>query len=536
MTTTPASSGSSPEGRPEPDLSGRQVGDYQLLRRLGRGGMAEVYLAEQLSLRRQVALKVLKKSLAGDEAYIRRFEHEAQAAAKLVHANIVQIHEVRCVEGTHFIAQEYVPGQNLKQLLTRLGGGVDVVQAVNIIRQVAAALHKAAEHQIIHRDVKPENIMISPTGEVKVADFGLARVVRDGEALNLTQVGITMGTPLYMSPEQVEGRPVDPRSDLYSFGVTCYHMLAGHPPFDGDTALAVAVQHLRNEPKRLEVVRPDLPEGLCRVVHRMLAKKPEDRYQRAVDLLRDLKALKIDGLDQDWTADLPGFDSADLALSAAGRLEATQQLARVLQNGLRDQPRKRSPASLAALVAGLLLFGLLSGGLLAWASRPEPLLAPQPEAQSRVEKRDSVLAQYIHAQYEIQEDAWKAVALYFPPTESGLSPAESAVRRRYARLASRGLANLYLSMSDNRLPDALELYKQLAAVESTERDFQLAGKVGMAAVYHRQGNYEGVFDLLPDLLPEADDRELANRISNFLALELLKLLEDPRYQKPSGSE
>jgi len=280
MTSTPAST---PDARPEPDFSGRKLGDYQLLRRLGRGGMAEVYLAEQLSLRRQVALKVLKSSLAGDDAYIRRFQHEAQAAAKLVHANIVQIYEVGCLEGTYYISQEYVPGQNLKQLLGRLKGGVDAVQAVNVIRQVASALHKAAEQKIIHRDVKPENIMLSPLGEVKVADFGLARVVRDGEALNLTQVGITMGTPLYMSPEQVEGRAVDSRSDIYSFGVTCYHMLAGHPPFDGDTALAVAVQHLKNEPKRLEVLRPDLPEGLCRIVHKMLAKKPEDRYGTAAE-------------------------------------------------------------------------------------------------------------------------------------------------------------------------------------------------------------------------------------------------------------
>src|SRR5262245_36463154 len=141
MTDTHPTPGSAPEGRPEPDLSGRRIGDYQLLRRLGRGGMAEVYLAEQLSLRRQVALKVLKSSLAGDDAYIRRFQHEAQAAAKLVHANIVQIYEVNCVDGTYYIAQEYVPGQNLKQLLSRLGHGVDAVQAVNILRQVAGGLY-----------------------------------------------------------------------------------------------------------------------------------------------------------------------------------------------------------------------------------------------------------------------------------------------------------------------------------------------------------------------------------------------------------
>src|SRR5262245_53658712 len=249
------------EARPDPDLSGRRLGDYQLLRRLGRGGMAEVYLAEQLSLKRQVAFKVLKGSLAGDDAYIRRFHHEAQAAAKLVHANIVQIHEVGCIDGIHYIAQEYVSGQNVKQLLARRGQGLEPALTVSILRQVAAALHKASEQGIIHRDIKPENIMLAQSGEVKVADFGLARVASQ-EAMNLTQVGITMGTPLYMSPEQVEGKPVDPRSDIYSLGVTCYQMLAGHTPFDGDTALAIAVQHLKNEPKRLEELRPDLPPAL----------------------------------------------------------------------------------------------------------------------------------------------------------------------------------------------------------------------------------------------------------------------------------
>ena len=269
----------------DPELSGQKLGNYQLLRRLGRGGMADVYLAEQLSLRRQVAFKVLKKTLAEDEAYVRRFHHEARAAASLVHANIVQIHEVGCIDGTHFIAQEYVPGQNLKQWLSR-HGTADAATAVHVMRQVMAALGRAARHGIIHRDIKPENIMLATTGEVKVADFGLARMVTEGQAVDLTQVGITMGTPLYMSPEQVEGRGVDPRSDLYSFGVTCYEMLAGRPPFEGDSPLSVAVQHLRAEPTRLEALRPDLPEGLCRIVHRLLAKVPDERYATAADAMR----------------------------------------------------------------------------------------------------------------------------------------------------------------------------------------------------------------------------------------------------------
>jgi serine/threonine-protein kinase len=536
--STPSAHGSTPDGRPEPDLSGRRLGDYQLLRRLGRGGMAEVYLAEQLSLRRQVALKVLKASLAGDEAYVRRFQHEAQAAAKLVHANIAQIYEVGCVDNTNYICQEYVPGQNLKQLLGKLKGGVGAVQGFNVMRQVAAALHKAAEHKIIHRDVKPENIMITPAGEVKVADFGLARVAQSGEALNLTQVGITMGTPLYMSPEQVEGRAVDPRSDIYSFGVTCYHMLAGHPPFDGETALAVAVQHLKNEPKRLEVLRPDLPEGLCRVVHKMLAKKPDDRYQRAIDLLKDLRSLKIEGLDQDWTADLPGFNSADLALSTAGRLESTQQLDRMLKSDL-GQSRGWTAASLAWVVVGLLFLGLVSGAALALINRPEPLLPVGQSGSNKVRRFKTVQEQYAYAQLPNNnpEEAWLAVAEYFPPEKS-------AENLRYSRLAIRGLAAYYLS--NNRLAEALREYDKLEKVEPSEVDFHLAGLAGQAAVHFRRKLLEEekptpdekeldrldnlILERLAELRPHR--AELRARLGDFLANEVAKLFEE--YERPEG--
>src|SRR5271165_1532971 len=184
------------------DLSGRQVGDFRILRRLGRGAMAEVYLAEQCPLKRWVAIKVLRSELADDKTYLRRFEREAQAAASLVHANIVQIHEVGQVDGLHYIVQEYVQGQNLRDWLARNGPPL-LQQALSIMRQITAALGKAAEHGVIHRDIKPENIMITAAGDVKVADFGLARVLResDTDATSLTQIGVTMGTPLYMSPE-----------------------------------------------------------------------------------------------------------------------------------------------------------------------------------------------------------------------------------------------------------------------------------------------------------------------------------------------
>jgi serine/threonine-protein kinase len=528
MTATPTTTPASPtEGRSEPDLSGRRIGDYQLLRRLGRGGMADVYLAEQLSLRRQVALKVLKASLAGDEAYIRRFRHEAQAAAKLVHANIVQIYEVGSADGMYYISQEYVPGQNLKQLLSRLGHGVDAVQAVNIMRQVAAALHKAAEQKIIHRDVKPENIMLTPAGEVKVADFGLARVARDGEALNLTQVGITMGTPLYMSPEQVEGRPVDPRSDLYSFGVTCYHMLAGHPPFDGPTALNVAVQHLKNEPKRLESLCPNIPDGLCRIVHKLLAKKPEERYQRAIDVLKDLKALQIPGLDHDWAAELPGFNSADLALSTAGRLESTQQLSRVLRTSPSFQAGQWRSWALAGAVLGLVLLGIVAGAALAWVTRPPPLLATSEPGELTVTRMPSVLQQYDLARFAARdrEAHWLAVERYFPPEKS-------AENLYYAHLARRGRANLYVA--DQRFGDALKLYGQLAELTDADENLKLSGIAGEAVTYHRLMRDQTdrvILEELDRLVIERlirlqSEMNLDQRIGSFLAGEIRQLMEE----------
>lgn len=471
----------------EPDLVGRRLGDYQLLRRLGRGGMAEVYLAQQMSLERQVAFKVLKHSLSINETYVRRFHHEAQAAAKLTHANIVQIHEVGQVDGVHYIVQEYVPGRNLKQLLAHRGRPFDAPQVALILRQVAAALQKAADEGIIHRDIKPENIMLSNSGEVKVADFGLARIVTGNEKLELTQIGMTMGTPLYMSPEQVEGKSVDPRSDLYSLGVTAYHVLAGRPPFDGDTALAVAVQHLKNEPTRLETIRPDVPDGLCRVVHRLLAKKVEDRYQRPVDLLKDLRGLKMPGLDEDWLADLPAWGLSD-TLDSPALNEATQQLSRALLK----QARTRRSLWTWPLALVLLVLAFPVGGAIAWMQVPPPLLVP-----SNVEKYESINAQFAAALFATRnrEQSWKAVWEYFPP---GDNPTPTALR--LIRTAKGHLASFYLEQ--DRLPDAFAIYEELSDLEPTEVEFRTQGLAGKIVVLDRQNKPKEVQTLLPKLVEQ----------------------------------
>jgi len=450
------------------DLTGRRLGDYHLLRRLGRGGMADVYLAEQESLGRKVAFKVLKHHLAADPAYVRRFLHEARAAASLIHANIVQVHEVGCLDGIHFMVQEYVEGQNLKQLIERQGT-LDATAAASVMRQVAAALHKAAQQKIIHRDIKPENIMLARTGEVKVADFGLARVEREGQAVNLTQVGVTVGTPLYMSPEQVEGRPLDSRSDLYSFGITCYQMLAGRPPFEGDSPLSVAVQHLKKEPPRLEDQRADLPSGLCRIIHKLMAKRPEDRYPTAMDVLKDLRTLPISGLDEAWTAGTDAWTAGELATPAAARTEVTQQLAAVMQREAQVTGRRGAIGLLLAVV----LAALLLGGVAAWLRRPAPLLAVSDRDLPAVERKATVRDQYLHAAELATEEAWRSVPRYFPPRE------DSQQNQYYAWRAQQPLAELYLQNDD--LDQALRSYDQLA--DAADPQFRAIGLAGQANVY-----------------------------------------------------
>ena len=282
-----------PDPVPFSDLAtGQTIGDFLILRKIGQGGMGQVYLARQQSLKRDVALKILKCDLATNPTALQRFKSEAEAVAKITHSNIVQVFAVGEEFGVHYMALEFVEGRNLREYLARKGPP-DLPIAIAIIRQVAAALQRAFELGLVHRDIKPENIMVTRKAEVKVADFGLSRFFT-GEAasVNLTQSGVTLGTPLYMSPEQIRGEPTDHRSDIYSFGVTCYHLLAGEPPFKGKTPFEVTIQHVQNEPPPLAGLRPDLPPDLCAMVHKMMAKRVEDRYPTARDVIRDLNKVR----------------------------------------------------------------------------------------------------------------------------------------------------------------------------------------------------------------------------------------------------
>jgi serine/threonine protein kinase len=498
----------SADALPDPDLTGRELGDYRILRRLGRGGMAEVYLAEQGSLRRQVALKVLKVGLARDASYVRRFHKEAQAAASLVQANIVQIYEVGRADDLHYIAQEYVPGKNLKQVLDRKGA-LEVGTVVSIMRQVGAALHRAAQAGITHRDIKPENIMLTSDGEVKVADFGLARVTAGGEAVDVTQIGMTMGTPLYMSPEQIEGRAVDPRSDLYSLGVTCYQMLAGHPPFSGETALSIAVQHLRSDAESLKQARSDLPEGLVRIVTKLMEKKPQARYQSAGEMLRDLRGLAIEPEAAEWPSGLDQWSTSEvMALS-----EATQQLQAVMQSDPRSASRRAGfwRMGLALTVLGLILSGFLTGGLLGWVNRPGSLLQVDQQNIAKAPRQNSAREQYVYASWVDNERAWRSVWENFPPQQSP----ENAY---YTNLAKERLAELHLQHDAPQR--ALELYNELAALGDTEEQFRTHGLAGQAICYDRLGNSDKAADKLAQVVGKREllTRDLREQIERLMKL------------------
>ena len=291
------------------DLSGQRLGGYRLVRRLGSGAMADVYLAEQESLGRQVAVKVLRPETLRHPSAVQRFSQEARAAAALVHGNIVQIHEVACIDGIYFLAEEYVAGPTLKAWLASRGP-LDARQSLVVLAHVGSALARSAEQGVVHRDIKPENLLVTPSGEVKVADFGLARVLATADGLDLTQDGMTLGTPLYMSPEQAEGKAVDSRSDLYSLGATVYHLLAGRPPFLGATSLAVALAHIKELPVPIAQVRPDVPVGLSDIIDRLLCKRPADRFADPTELLHAVEAVE--------TAIAPGSRHMPSPLSWSG--------------------------------------------------------------------------------------------------------------------------------------------------------------------------------------------------------------------------
>ncbi|MGH2657217.1 MAG: protein kinase domain-containing protein [Actinomycetota bacterium] len=334
----------------------RLGGRYDVVRALGWGGMAEVYLAVDRQLGREVAVKVIRERFAEDERFVMRFRREARAAASLSHPNVVAVHDVGVHQGSPFIVMEHVPGWTLAELV-RDGGPMDPGRVAEIGEAVARALGAAHAAGIVHRDVKPGNVMVTADGRVKVLDFGIARALR---WTPLTDTPAVQGTAEYMAPEYVKGDGADPRSDIYSLGVVLYELLAGRPPFTGDSPLQVAYKHLEEAPAPPDAVRPGLPANLTAVVMRCLAKHPGDRYRRAEEL------------------------AADLGLLQGGRPAATAPIPRDRTSVLRTagidetpRPHRRRRKVLVGIVAGVaagavLVLALVLPAFLADADRNRP--------------------------------------------------------------------------------------------------------------------------------------------------------------------
>lgn len=539
MTERPTTDANASERREE--LCGRTLGDYRIERRVGGGATSDVFLATQLSLGRPVALKILKDELARDETYLRRFLQEARAAARLEHPNIVRVYEVGvatlggetrrdftvetlgsdAADGAnvgaktktkrrfgrrrgakektyHFIAQEFVDGMSLQRFL-RGGARASISQTFSALEQIAAALKRAADAGVVHRDVKPENVLLDANGTIKVVDFGLARL--DGNvgatSATLTRTGFAMGTPLYMSPEQARGGKIDSRSDIYSLGIVAYRMLTGVAPFSGDAPLAVILKHLNERPRPIEESRPDAPPALVALIRRMMEKKPGDRPESPDVLLDALRKARFEfersegsgastqtafesaQLDENApqeaskpeNGDATDFFRSDDERAEFERKLETTNLSQVWQTNraklrtLRAESAKRWTRRGVAL-AGAAFVGAFLCGAAATAAKNRIVAARATEPPSTIRRFDSVEEQWVFALHTGTVDAWRSVGEYFPNDVYWASRSE------------RQLALAYLD--EKNVAEAKAIFERIAANPSAGRDAEPFGLAGLA--------------------------------------------------------
>ena len=403
-------------------MAHRLAGRYEVRSLIGRGGMAEVHLGFDTRLSRVVAIKMLRRDLALDSIFQARFRREAQSAASLNHPNIVAVYDTGeeiVSDATNrsiaipYIVMEYVEGHTVKELISD-GTAVPINEAIEIVSGVLSALQYSHDNHLVHRDIKPGNIMLTSDGKVKVMDFGIARALTDSQA-TMTQTNAVVGTAQYLSPEQARGETVDERSDLYSTGVVLFELLTGRPPFKGDSAVAVAYQHVEQIPPTPSSILSDIPDSLDRVVLKALAKNRDDRYPSATAMLSDLQRVAR-GLDvgappaDSWAtevlpaAGLVGARAAaptttsTVSTSAAGTppTSTSTSLPAVSSDddgtSNADAARKRRTAIIATLVAiALLLIGGSVWALSRSAAEPETVAVPnvvglsQADAKSQIE-------------------------------------------------------------------------------------------------------------------------------------------------------
>ena len=355
---------------------------YRATEKIGSGGMADVYKAVDDVLGRTVAVKVLHAHYATDAAFVARFRQEAQAAANLSHPNIVNIYDWGRDDEVYYIVMEYVRGTDLKELVTEKGP-LDAFKAADYCAQVCSALSVAHGYDIIHRDIKPHNIVLTPDGQIKVMDFGIARAGNS----TMTQTGSVLGTAHYVSPEQAQGRTLGAQSDLYSLGVVLYELVTGRVPFDGDSAVAVALKQVNDEPVPPREIDPDIPPSVEAVIARAMQKSPADRYSSAEEMRRDLLRVASGRMVE---APMPVAGAAigqTTVMPAVGDRGEQAGPTRV-----RPIPRRRNPWPWVALVALLLLIGLAAAWAFGLFESTPIVIVPEIEGMTLREAEEALTA------------------------------------------------------------------------------------------------------------------------------------------------
>ena len=371
------------------NLEGKILGNrYEIIEKVGNGGMATVYKATDLVLKRYVAVKVLRDEFTTDEEFIKRFETEAQSAARLVHANIVSIFDVGVDNGIYYIVMELIQGKTLKEIIVEERGPLPWKWSVNVAIQIASALEMAHKNNIIHRDIKPHNIIITEDGIAKVTDFGIAKAVSNS---TITAFGTTIGSVHYFSPEHARGGYTDAKSDIYSLGVVMYEMVTGKVPFDADTPVSVALKHMQEEPIPPIEANPHLPEAVNKIILKALKKDPMLRYQTATELLQDLR-MALKNPSGDFVND------EDYDPTARTQRISTQDVDRMQKNSRKKEDNKfvafiKNHKVFSSFIGLILLFFIAFGGtmLVLKATNPKEVEMPnivgltKDEAQQKVE-------------------------------------------------------------------------------------------------------------------------------------------------------
>ncbi|HLE78397.1 MAG TPA: protein kinase [bacterium] len=361
---------------------------YEILQRIGDGGMASVFTARRLADGQIIALKILREQYAADAEFVERFEREARAVSALAHPHMVRLIDSGRDGSVHFIAMEYIPGVNLKQLIRR-HGPVPVADAVAIAAQVCEVLGYAHAHGVIHRDIKPQNILLTDDGGVKVTDFGIARAT---SAATITQTGTVLGSVQYLSPEQASGAEVGTAADIYGLGVVLYEMVTGRLPFDGDSAVAIAIKHIHEEPVPPQQLAPSVPDRVNGIILKALAKSPQGRYASAEEMREDLT-----GANDRWR------------LPAAAQIEDTPATMVLRPAGGAAPAVRRAMRVSPWLVALALLVVIAGGGWGGWRAFSSYLNVPEVIVPSLVGKPYSVaarLAAEARLRVELIEEAY----------------------------------------------------------------------------------------------------------------------------------